>query len=75
MTNQERIEEGLKRASFDELVEIVSAAIRLKTTLYRYSGSGLSVSTTNDLDTRAGPDLFRLRKSLEGIWGHDLPVV
>lgn len=56
-----RLQNGLRNAEFDEILDIVAAALRLEAALY-------------DMEDSVAY-LFRLRKSLEGIWGNDLPEV
>lgn len=56
-----RLITGLRNAEFEEIVGIVAAALRLERALYAQD------------DRRSY--LFRLRKSLEGLWGDDLPEV
>jgi hypothetical protein len=59
----ERVREGLASADPESVLFIVVAALALEVALY----SGVGVDE--------GPSLFRLRKSLEAVWGHDLPEV
>lgn len=58
MDERQRVEEGV-RDNPEDVLEVVFAALRLERALYSRE--------------EYGPFLFRLRKSLEGIWGHDLP--
>jgi hypothetical protein len=63
MIEQERFSKGLQEASEDDVRHVFAAAIALERALY--DGN---VENTNS-------SLFRLRKSLEGIYGCDLPEV
>lgn len=56
----ERTREGIARASKEDIEEIIIAALKLEGAMY-------ANKVTNEL--------FRLRKSLEGVWGHDLPTL
>lgn len=51
---------GIQAADPENLLEIVAAAIRLECALYE------------NVDHERF--LFRLRKALEGVWGHEIPV-
>lgn len=65
MSNQERIEKAVDNPeNFDELVNIVTAALELESILY----------SKGDWNYPGGSRLFNLRKALEGLFGHDLPV-
>lgn len=61
MSEHTQLLEGLRNAEFEEILQIVAAAIRLKAALYSQE--------------EFGAYLFRLRKSLEAVWGNDLPKV
>lgn len=50
---------GILEASYDQIYGIISSAIRLNIALY------------NQMDPN--PFLFKLRKSLEGVWGSNVP--
>lgn len=58
MNERQLVEEGV-RDNPENVLEIVFAALRLERALYDQEEHGRF--------------LFRLRKSLEGVWGHDLP--
>lgn len=60
---KERIWQGIiaPDTDSDDLINIISAALAIERKLYAKE--------------ELGDSLFRLRKSLEGIWGHDLPEV
>ena len=61
MAEHEQLLEILEDADFnDDIVELARTALRLEKAYY------------NGEDIK--PFMFQLRKSLEGIWGHDLPT-
>ncbi len=60
MTERERLIQGVERAEFEDILCIIAAALRLERAMY---------AEENTVDY-----LFRLRKSLEGVWG-ELPEV
>jgi len=57
----DKLEHGLHAADHDDLRRVFAAALALERAMYAKQ--------------ETGPLLFRLRKSLEGIWGHELPLV
>lgn len=57
--DEARFQEGIDWATLDDMEEAIRAALVLMKRMY------------DESDTKDA--LFRLRKSLEGIWGHDLP--
>ena len=59
MSDLEQLESGLKSADPDEIQDIVAAALRLERAMYSGEDNG--------------PYLFWLRKTLEGVFGQDLP--
>jgi hypothetical protein len=58
-TERERFLSGLDSADSQDIQSITAASLRLERALYDREDHG--------------PFLFALRKSLEGVWGHDLP--
>ena len=55
------VTEGVRNVGEETIVEIVDAAIQLQAAMYS--------------NEETGPLLFRLRKPLEGIFGHDLDLM
>ncbi len=64
MDARERIREGLQRrdTDADEVIDIIEAATALQSAMYKRDKG------------KEDKYLFRLRKALEGIFGHDIPV-
>ncbi len=61
-----RVWEAIKKAEWEDIAEIVQCACNLEAALY--------ITNCHSGDKEAfGKQLFRLRKSLEGILGHDIP--
>ena len=60
-----RIYEAVKNSEPEEIGDIIQAACRLEGSLYRNSSKEVSQEVKDNL--------FKLRKALEGIFGHDIP--
>lgn len=64
MTRAERIRDAVENCETDDLVDIIAAAVDLEDALYKAT-----------CEKRCGGNnLFKLRKALEGVFGHDLPT-
>ncbi len=64
MNQRERVERAVERDDKSSIVDVILAACNLEDTLY-------ASSCTNRC---GGDELFKLRKALEGIFGHDIPT-
>ena len=65
MTERERFEAGLAHARQGAISDIIEAALNLEAELYE----------NHVLCPVPNQRLFRLRKALEDVWGHELPVL
>ena len=59
------IYQAVKNSEVEEVADIIQAACRLEGSLYRNS--------SKEVDQEVKDNLFKLRKALEGIFGHDIP--
>ncbi len=59
VVDEQRFMDGIRDADCEDFEAVMRSALILERKMY---------SNENTVDA-----LFRLRKSLEGIWGHDLP--
>ncbi len=59
-----RIRYALDSCGEDDIVDIIAAAVDLQEVMYKDYYS----------PPVGGDELFRLRKALEGVFGHDLPT-
>ena len=60
----ERVKNALQREDPEDLIDVIVKSIRLQRLLYSVQPWDQEIH---------GPALFELRKSLEGIFGHELP--
>ena len=68
--DEQRFLNGVRNSNNSEQVlSIIASALRLECVLY------LSLEYTLYADEDSLAALFQLRKSLEGIWGHELPEI
>jgi len=62
MSDETRIEDGIRNADREDIMNALNAALAVEAKLYNNSAALGTVD-----------ELFALRKALEAIWGHDLP--
>ena len=69
-TEREKFDNGIEKISdpvSPEIKDVIEAALALERSLYNSPSTAKERGDTGQL--------FRLRKALEGIWGHELPVL
>jgi len=75
-TDEARIRRGIEKTSshpiedIDDLINIITPAIQIERLYYEKQNAEEFVE-----ELKKRQLIFKLRKALEGIWGHDLPVI